>query len=269
MNVFYHLTSVFDTSIYEALSKVIQKLIPEQAILERLLDLLCQVRLRFSSIPANHSYPFCSSNVRWTKPSSSKPPPRSTSLRTQHLSTAKPTLSAPTTSTSSAILPISTSEPSFPHALFPSFQLTLFRRQSQTLLVTTRRPLPLHELPHYSLFPSRILLDLLWPGRALLRKRPRTVGSACKEQVGEATTLEGEVGNGSNDCAVERERVRYLLSSVTLPSLMQTPCSHLSLVALIRPHAQDQHAALVDYNVAEFRRAVLAVFEVGVDAPNA
>jgi Ras-related GTP-binding protein C/D len=43
MNVFYHLTSVFDTSIYEALSKVVQKLIPEQAMLERLLDLLCQV----------------------------------------------------------------------------------------------------------------------------------------------------------------------------------------------------------------------------------
>ena len=43
MNVFYHLTSVFDTSIYEALSKVIQKLIPEQAMLERLLDILCQV----------------------------------------------------------------------------------------------------------------------------------------------------------------------------------------------------------------------------------
>ncbi|KPV73891.1 uncharacterized protein RHOBADRAFT_16367 [Rhodotorula graminis WP1] len=41
MNVFYHLTSVFDTSIYEALSKVIQKLVPEQASLERLLDLLC------------------------------------------------------------------------------------------------------------------------------------------------------------------------------------------------------------------------------------
>lgn len=44
VNAFYHLTSVFDTTIYEALSKVIQKLIPEQAMLERLLDLLCQVR---------------------------------------------------------------------------------------------------------------------------------------------------------------------------------------------------------------------------------
>lgn len=42
MNVFYHLTSVFDNSIYEALSKVIQKLLPEQGTLERLLDLLCQ-----------------------------------------------------------------------------------------------------------------------------------------------------------------------------------------------------------------------------------
>lgn len=49
MNVFYHLTSVFDTSIYEALSKVIQKLIPEQGMLERLLDLLCQVRPSFPS----------------------------------------------------------------------------------------------------------------------------------------------------------------------------------------------------------------------------
>lgn len=42
MNVFYHLTSVFDNSIYEALSKVIQKLLPEQGTLERLLDMLCQ-----------------------------------------------------------------------------------------------------------------------------------------------------------------------------------------------------------------------------------
>lgn len=45
MNVFYYLTSVFDNSIYESLSRVIQKLIPEQAVLERLLDLLCQVSL--------------------------------------------------------------------------------------------------------------------------------------------------------------------------------------------------------------------------------
>lgn len=51
MNVFYYLTSVFDNSIYESLSRVIQKLIPEQAVLERLLDLLCQVRRDLS--PSN------------------------------------------------------------------------------------------------------------------------------------------------------------------------------------------------------------------------
>lgn len=45
INVFYHLTSVFDTSIYEALSKVTQKLLPEQGMLERLLDMLCQVSI--------------------------------------------------------------------------------------------------------------------------------------------------------------------------------------------------------------------------------
>lgn len=49
MNVFYYLTSVFDNSIYESLSRVIQKLIPEQAVLERLLDLLCQVSAFFPS----------------------------------------------------------------------------------------------------------------------------------------------------------------------------------------------------------------------------
>lgn len=36
-----HLTSVYNQSIYEALSRVVQKLLPEQATLERLLDLLC------------------------------------------------------------------------------------------------------------------------------------------------------------------------------------------------------------------------------------
>lgn len=44
-------------------------------------------------------------------------------------------------------------------------------------------------------------------------------------------------------------------------------CSHLSLVALLRPHTQDQHSAMIDYNVATFRQAVLAIFGVGVSAP--
>jgi len=36
-----HLTTVYDGSIYEALSRVVQKLVPEQAALEQLLDLAC------------------------------------------------------------------------------------------------------------------------------------------------------------------------------------------------------------------------------------
>ena len=47
-NVTFHLTSIYDHSIYEALSKVIQKLLPCQAALERLLDLLCQVGSMFA-----------------------------------------------------------------------------------------------------------------------------------------------------------------------------------------------------------------------------
>lgn len=37
----YHLTSIYDHSIFEALSKVVQKLIPQHRKLERLLDYLC------------------------------------------------------------------------------------------------------------------------------------------------------------------------------------------------------------------------------------
>lgn len=49
--------------------------------------------------------------------------------------------------------------------------------------------------------------------------------------------------------------------------LCSHPRSHLSLVALLRPHTQDQHSAMIDYNVATFRQAVLAIFDVGVSAP--
>lgn len=41
-NVSYHLTSIFDHSIFEAFSKVIQKLIPQLGTLENLLNVLCQ-----------------------------------------------------------------------------------------------------------------------------------------------------------------------------------------------------------------------------------
>lgn len=43
--VSYYLTSIYDHSIYEALSKITQKLLPCQAAVERMMDLVCQVRV--------------------------------------------------------------------------------------------------------------------------------------------------------------------------------------------------------------------------------
>ncbi|ANB14523.1 Gtr2p [Sugiyamaella lignohabitans] len=42
VNIAFHLTSIFDHSIYEAFSRIIQKLVPELPVLENLLDILCQ-----------------------------------------------------------------------------------------------------------------------------------------------------------------------------------------------------------------------------------
>lgn len=41
----YYLTSIYDNSIYEAFSKIIQKLIRELPTLENLLNVLCSVRI--------------------------------------------------------------------------------------------------------------------------------------------------------------------------------------------------------------------------------
>lgn len=41
VQVSYHLTSIYDHSIFEAFSKVIQKLIPQLGTLENLLNMLC------------------------------------------------------------------------------------------------------------------------------------------------------------------------------------------------------------------------------------
>ena len=40
----FHLTSVFDHSLYVCLSGIIQKHLPEGAALEAILDMLCNVR---------------------------------------------------------------------------------------------------------------------------------------------------------------------------------------------------------------------------------
>lgn len=44
----FYLTSIYDHSIFEAFSKVIQKLIPQLPTLENLLDILISVCLSFS-----------------------------------------------------------------------------------------------------------------------------------------------------------------------------------------------------------------------------
>ena len=47
VQIAFHLTSIYDHSIFEAFSKVIQKLIPHMSTLENLLDILISVRLIF------------------------------------------------------------------------------------------------------------------------------------------------------------------------------------------------------------------------------
>lgn len=42
----FHLTSIYDHSIFEAFSKVVQKLIPQLPTLENLLNILISVRKR-------------------------------------------------------------------------------------------------------------------------------------------------------------------------------------------------------------------------------
>lgn len=42
INIFYHMTSIFDHTIYEAFSKIVQKLVPELPVLENMLNILCQ-----------------------------------------------------------------------------------------------------------------------------------------------------------------------------------------------------------------------------------
>ena len=46
----FYLTSIYDHSIYEAFSKVIQKLIPQLITLENLLNILCSVSCIFVAI---------------------------------------------------------------------------------------------------------------------------------------------------------------------------------------------------------------------------
>ncbi|GAA5862469.1 hypothetical protein JCM3774_002528 [Rhodotorula dairenensis] len=217
MNVFYHLTSVFDTSIYEALSKVIQKLIPEQAMLERLLDLLCQQ---------------CSMDKAF-----------------------------------------------------------LFETASKIYIATDSAP-----LDNQTYVVCADYLDLVGDFSQLYEQAeahtPNSDGSLSR-----SGTLNRSMGEAAPAAAASTSSARRdSTAAVASPSVPQPPTANatrsarrlphskvtlatgatiaqwsinetLSLVALLRPHAQEQHAALIDYNVATFRQAVLAIFDVGVSAP--
>ncbi|BGP42581.1 GTP-binding protein gtr2 [Rhodotorula kratochvilovae] len=228
MNVFYHLTSVFDTSIYEALSKVIQKLIPEQASLERLLDLLCSQ---------------CSMDKAFLFETSSK----------IYIATD----SAPLDNQTYVIC---------------ADYLDLVGDFTQLYEAPPAAPTPHGDLPL-----SR---------SGTLTRAGRVSGSDPSPRRGSSTTLTGPAGADSRPESVHSGRGvgvadgsgrgrggrgRLPHSKVRLgtgATIAQWSINdHLSLVALLRPHTQEQHAALIDYNVATFRQAVLAVFEVGVSAP--
>ncbi|SCV73599.1 BQ2448_7525 [Microbotryum intermedium] len=218
VHVFYHLTSVFDASIYEALSRVIQKLLPQQAFLERLLDQLVQVvdgdmqqcsmdkalifditsklYLATDTTPLDSdTYVLCSDYVdlvgdftllyepsNLQTPSHSRSPSMSSSQRgpsgMQSMSRIDPASSSSTPAT------------------------------SRTMALSSE-PAPPHRLPS-----SRVKL-----------------------------------GTGS-----------------TIAQWAITP--ELSLVALLRPHVMDRKGALIDYNVATFKDAVLTLFEPEAGAPH-
>ncbi|ORY84678.1 Gtr1/RagA G protein conserved region-domain-containing protein [Leucosporidium creatinivorum] len=205
MNVFYHLTSVFDTSIYEALSKVIQKLIPEQAMLERLLDLLCQqcsmdkaflfdtsskIYIATDSSPLdNQTYVICSDYIDLIGDFALlyEPSPLGSPFHSRSPSTG---------SRSNTLAPMSRMDSS---AVLPSSPTAPRRATSADA------------------------------GR--LAKGARMPSSKVKLSTG-ATIAQWGINN------------------------------NLSLVALLRPHMMEQHAALIDYNVSTFREAVLAIFDL-------
>ncbi|GAA6038287.1 hypothetical protein JCM8097_003923 [Rhodosporidiobolus ruineniae] len=220
MNVFYHLTSVFDTSIYEALSKVIQKLIPEQATLERLLDLLCQQ---------------CSMDKAFLFETSSK-------------------------------IYIATDSAPLDNQTYVICADYLDLVGDFTELYDPRTPTSHHSSDH-----SRSASNPLSP-----TPRRDSFGAASSIAPLASTTSAANgngapAGGGAEARPAKRGKGRLPHSKVRLgtgATIAQWSINdHLSLVALLRPHAQDQHAALVDYNIAEFRRAVLATLALGVSLP--
>lgn len=83
VDISFHLTSVFDQSIYDSLSRVVQKHVDEHAALESLLDLLCSVSFTQPTRPLTHPIPTDSGRIpRLTRPFYLTPPASSTLRRT-------------------------------------------------------------------------------------------------------------------------------------------------------------------------------------------
>jgi flagellin-specific chaperone FliS len=71
IRLMYHLTSIYDNSIYEAFSRIIQKLIRELPTLENLLDVLREVKI-YSGATAHRKYSYRKVVYRileWKRPS--------------------------------------------------------------------------------------------------------------------------------------------------------------------------------------------------------
>ncbi|KAM0750386.1 hypothetical protein T439DRAFT_251504 [Meredithblackwellia eburnea MCA 4105] len=220
MNVFYHLTSVFDTSIYEALSKVVQKLIPEQGMLERLLDILCQQ---------------CSLDKAFLFDTSSK----------LYIATDSAPLETQTYVICSDYLD-----------LIGDFTL-LYEPTPVSTPVPPNNTTPTTSA-HHSRSSSRSV------------STPGGLGAMTKIDSSSGTPG-GEKVNGSPVKGTASLTAGRLPSSrVRLGTgggiAMWGINSNLSLVTLLRPQMMDEHEALIEYNVATFGDAVLAIFDLGMQA---
>jgi len=100
VKVNFHLTSIYDHSVFEAFSKVVQQLIPQLPTLESLLDILvasCRIeKAHTHTLTHTHTYPPPSRAFSPPRPSSSTSSRRSTSQPTRRWSTCSRTSSAPT-----------------------------------------------------------------------------------------------------------------------------------------------------------------------------
>ncbi|GAA5876583.1 hypothetical protein JCM16303_003589 [Sporobolomyces ruberrimus] len=208
MNVFYYLTSVFDNSIYESLSRVIQKLIPEQAVLERLLDLLCQQ---------------CSMDKAFIFDTASK----------IYIATDSAPLDNQTYVLCAEYLDLVGDFT----ALYEPF-LDPSHSQEPSAGSTSTIPKVAPDSP----------------------ARKDTSALATSSQITSTSSTSGGSKKRKGKKPLPHSKVK-LGTGATIAQW--TINDNLSLVALLRPHAQDQHSALIDYNVATFRQAVLAIFDVG------